>query len=231
MNIGKLAVTSLGLSLAFSVAHAALVTSSAGFISPTVVDFNAFVGGGYGFTLGPVAVGGGVTFTATGPNNSGIGAVLGNGGYGLGANGSWDTGTTAPGAYTGVDGADPATSMTYTLSSPVAAIGGFMNYAPGIISGYPLIEALDSSSAVLESYNLEALAPISTPGGYNDGAFRGIVRPSADIYAFRVVSAYAVLDDLTFARTVIPEPAETAMAGAALAGLGAVWLRRRNKKA
>lgn len=229
MNFGRLAVTSLGLSLAFSAAHAALVTSSAGFVSPTVVDFNAFAGGGYGFTFGPVAVGGGVTFTATGPNNSGMGAVLGDGGYGLGANGMWDTGTTAPGAYTGVDGDGTTSTMTFTLSSPVAAIGGFMNYVPGYVD-YPLIEALDSSSAVLESYNLEALAPISTPGGYNDGAFRGIVRPSADIYAFRVVSAYAVLDDLTFARTVIPEPAETAMAGAALAGLGAVWLRRRNKK-
>lgn len=229
MNVGKLAVASLGMSLAFSAAHAALVTSSAGFVSPTVVDFNAFAVGGYGFTFGPVAVGGGVTFTATGPNNSGMGAVLGDGLYGLGGNGDWGTGTTAPGAYTGVDGGDPATSMTFTLSSPVAAIGGFMNYVPGYVD-YPLIEALDGSNNVLESYNLEALAPISTPGGYNDGAFRGIVRPSADIHAFRVVSAYAVLDDLTFATSVIPEPAETAMAGAALAGLGAVWLRRRNKK-
>jgi hypothetical protein len=230
MNIAKLSVASLGLSLAFSAAQAALVTSSAGFVSPTVVDFNAFAGGGYGFTYGPVAVGAGVTFTATGPNNSGLGAVLGEGGYGLGSNGMWDTGTTAPGAYTGVDGDGTTSSMTYTLSSPVAAIGGFMNYVPGY-SGFPLIEALDSGSNVLESYDLELLAPISTPGGFNDGAFRGIVRPSADIYAFRVVSAYAVLDDLTFAGGVIPEPAETAVAGATLAGLGAILLRRRNKKA
>lgn len=195
-----------------------------------MVDFNAFAGGGYGFTYGPVAVGAGVTFTATGPNNSGMGAFLGQARYGLGANGEWSTGTINPGGFSGVDGGAPTSSMTYTLSSPVAAIGGFMNYAPGF-SGFPLIEALDSGSNVLESYDLELLAPISTPGGFNDGAFRGIVRPSADIYAFRVVSAYAVLDDLTFAGSVIPEPAETAVAGATLAGLGAILLRRRNKKA
>ena len=211
--------------------QAVLVTDATGFVSPLVADFSQFVGMGYNFTFGPVEVGVpvvafSVTFTATpaGGGNSGSGSVLGSGTYGLLGNGSWNTG---PGgnAYSGLD-ADTG-YMQYTFNtSPVAAVGGFVNYIPNEGFTSPVIEilALDLVT-VLESYDLSVFAPISTPGGLNEGAFRGILRPTADIGALRVSNAYIVLDDLTFSTTPIPEPGTLMLLGAGLAGMR--FLRRR----
>lgn len=64
---------------------------------------------------------------------------------------------------------------------PVHSVGAFMNYAPDPRYGPTYIDALDSSGNILESYELNSSAPISTPYGVDAGASRGITRSTADI--------------------------------------------------
>jgi hypothetical protein len=175
-----------------STAQADLMTSDVNITDATVIDFSdqgPFISSG-----GPVAIGSSVSrdidWFSTHSNSS-----IGNGTYGVTPNGQWEP---TRNGYTGVNISSGA--MTYQFNdSPVAVAGGFINYAPG--TGTPYIEVLDQNGDVLESYNLDADAPISTPDAIDDGAFRGIIRDQADIYALRVANAYIVLDDLTFSDT------------------------------
>jgi hypothetical protein len=64
---------------------------------------------------------------------------------------------------------------------------------------------------VLESYDLSVLAPISTLGTVNDGAFRGIALANNDIFLLRLPSGFSVIDDLTFSRASVPEPTTIAL--------------------
>lgn len=194
-------------------ARAALVTSADQLGNATVIDFSEF-SGNWLRTSGPVQIGNPVGrniewFTTYGDS------VIGNEGYGLSANGSWNSGRQG---YTGLNTASGA--MTFRFNdAPVSGVGGFVNYAtPGY--GAAIIEVLDQNGAVLESYDVTALAPISTPGATNAGAFRGIVRPQADIYALRLNNSYDVLDDLTFTSApAVPVPTLSTWAMLLLAGL------------
>ena len=184
--------------LAVSTLQAGLVTSVSEFpegAGTTVIDFSEF-SGPFLFTAGPVQIGDpaarDIEWFSTASNS-----VIGNGSYGLSTNGSWTSGRNG---YTGLN--TSSGSMTFRFNdSPVAGVGGFMNYAPGT-AATAIIEALDQAGEILESYDLIALAPISTPGGVDAGAFRGIVRAQADIYALRVSNAFDVLDDFTFTEEV-----------------------------
>lgn len=183
-----------------SAAQADLITSAAGITNPTVIDFSEF-NGAWLYTAGPVQIGNPVTrdieWFSTNSN-----AVIGNESYGLGDNGSWTSGRVG---YTGLN--TDAGSMTFQFNdAPVAGVGGFVNYAP-VSYGTPIIEALDQNGVVLESYDLVANAPISTPNGIDEGAFRGITRAQADIYGFRLLNAFDVLDDLTFTGVPVGPPA------------------------
>lgn len=184
--------------------HADLVQSAGEIPAATVIDFSEF-SGDFLFGAGPVQIGvpAGLDIEWFSSNTS---AVIGNGSYGLDDNGSWTIGRNG---YTGLN--TDSGSMTFQFNDgPVAGVGGFMNYAiPGY--GSAIIEALDQGGAVLESYDILALAPISTPNGIDEGAFRGIVRPQADIYGFRLLNAFDVLDDLTFTNVPAgpPEPVPT----------------------
>jgi len=215
----------LGLACGSEVSRAGLVTSSAAIPPPqTVIDFSQF-SGGFTFTAGPVQIGGLVGQDVTWETTT-ADSVIGDGTYGLADNGFWTAGRDG---YTGVN--TSTDSMIYRFNDgPVAGVGGFVNYAPG--TGTPVIAALGAGDAVLESFNLEAVAPISTPAGTDAGAFRGIVRANADIFALRVTGAFIVLDDLTFSETAIPEPSSAILAGLGLVGAAAFgWTRRRSSRA
>ena len=88
---------------------------------------------------------------------------------------------------------------------------------------------------MLESYSLTNLAPISTPYATDGGEFRGIVRNTVDIEAFRLSNAYIVLDDLTFGgysgesgiASPTPEPGSIGLAAAGLAALAFTIRRKR----
>lgn len=204
----------LAMALATSQSQAALITSASGISSPTVIDFSDK---GQQFTTGPTQVGGlvgqDVVFTASGPSGG-----FSYDGYGLVANGTWGSGMT----YAFIDNGDGASIRFAFNSGLVSAVGGFLNYAPGY-SGELLIRALDTNFNVLEEYNINQLAAISTPGELNGGAFRGISRANADIYAFELVGGVGVIDDLTF--SAVPVPAAVWLFGSGLMGL--VGMARR----
>lgn len=205
-------------------AGATLITSNAGFTSPSVIDFSQFAAacGSFGAAgcQGPLNVGAlvgeTVTFTGTPGFN---GAAVYNGGFGLIGNGSWNSGRN------GYVGDNSETSfMTFTFAAgPVSDVGAFVNYAPG--AGVARMEVLDALSFVLETHDVGVEAAISTPGGLNAGAFRGISHATSDIYAIRWSGAFSVLDDLSFSRNV-PEPGSLALLGLGLFGLA---FRRKRK--
>ena len=203
-------------------ANAALITSLADLADPTTITFAPFGGAGNRVNgVGPVQVGAEVGEDVVFTSTSGSSFVGDTVGYSLGGNGTW---TTAFGPFTGSN-ADPV-SMTYVFNDgPVNGVGGFLNYVPG--QGAVIIEVLDSLSNVLESFDLTT-APggaISTPGAINDGAFRGMLRVSNDIHAFRVRDNFIVLDDLSFSRAV-PGPGTLTLIILGLTGAG---LARRRK--
>ena len=119
--------------------------------------------------------------------------------------------------------------MTFSLPYEVNYVGGFRNYNFPLLDGSEIIDliitALDRDGDLLESYTLNTLAPISTPGGLNEGAFRGISRDTFDIAAFRVSNGFVVLDDLTF-HAAVPVPAALWLFGSGLLGLVAVAKRK-----
>lgn len=203
-------------------AQATLVTSDTGYSGP-FIDLSSRVGIGYGFTYGPVALPG-MTFTRDNtPNNSGNGAVLGQGGYGLASNGSFGGSAT----YAGTDGGTGFMHFTLT-GGPVASFGAYVNYAPGV-GDPPTIQVFGLGGVVLESYNLAVSAPVVTPGGFNAFEFRGIERATADIYGISFGGSYIIATG-TPNGNVVPEPSTYALMLAGLVGVGFV-ARRRSRRA
>jgi hypothetical protein len=199
--------------LTMGLAHASLITQSSDIPSPSVItDFSDLAGPSVP-TDGPVQVGNLAGVDITFSSNNPDGSFLGTGPYQLADNGTWDSSMTMAGIDVDALGFDPYT-MTFSFNSgPVSAVGGFMNYAVFDGSGFGdvIIAALAADSSVLEQWDITTGAPISTPGGLNDGAFRGILRPTADIFGFSVSNSAAVLTDLTFSSveapsTATPEP-------------------------
>jgi hypothetical protein len=182
-------------------AHAELVTAADDVDSPTVIDFSQFTERDGYFVGGlPVQIGDLVAEDVLWHSTHG-GSVIGTAGdppadsYNLVGNGHW---TGARGGFTGLNLGTGA--MTYTFRcGTVAAVGGLMNYAvPDFGAPNTRIEALDADGNVLEAYDVVVDAPIATPATNDAGAFRGIVRPTADIATLRVSNRFVVLDDLAF---------------------------------
>ncbi len=169
-------------------AQADFLTSSDSMVNPTVIDFEAQPT--VGNVPGPIQIGTpvGLDIEFSGIPNTGL---YTNTGWGLGDNGSWNR------TNLGVNDARPGSMLIAFNDGPVASVGGFMNHAPNFGADLE-IRALDAGMSVLEEYNVTSLAPIVTPGGVDDGAFRGISRLTPDIHYFEVVGYVQVLDDLTF---------------------------------
>ena len=227
MNI-KLAAAVAAISLTAaigvsSVASASTLVTTPGAYSGPTLDLTAFSNGSYNFTFGPVNVGPGMTFTSNnGGGNSGQGSVVGQGGYGLGANGNFGN----PATYIGIDsGTGYATIM---FSSLQTQFYGFWNYAPDN-GDNATISTVDSQGNVLESFDLTVLAPISTPNGYNQFAFRGI--DGTDQFSgIRFGGDYLLLAATAEGRATagVPEPATWAMM---IIGFGAAGSMIRRRKA
>ena len=103
--------------------------------------------------------------------------------------------------YVASAGRNDTNGMLFSFNDgPVSGVGGFMNYVVSATSqlDHLIITAYDSGMNVLERYNITNVADIVTPDGYNDGAFRGILRSSPDIAYFEVSGEGPVLDNLTF---------------------------------
>lgn len=201
-----------------------LTTSNAGYTGPGL-DLSAYANGNYNFTFGPEIVGG-YTFTAApgGGGNSGKGSVVGQGGYGLGSNGSFG----GDAVYIGVDSRTGYDNLMLN-SGPVSQLGFYMNYCPNCGGDDPTISALDSSGNPFESFDLATLAPISTPGGMNVFAFRGIADASADIYGLRFGGNYILVTGTANGETgAVPEPATWAMMLFGFGAIGFATRRRRN---
>ncbi len=207
--LGFLAVTG-------TASAATLLTSDAGYTGPGL-HIGSIGDPYYLFTGGPVALPGGVTFASTTTFS-----VIGSGGYGLAGNGS------SSGPIIGLNSSSD--TMTLTFDTAVASFGLGINYAPTFY-GTPVIAAYDGGGALIASYDLAALAPISTPGGLNAFAFRGIDGGGTAIKSFSLSGAYIIASASREAPPVVggtvPEPSTWAML---IVGFGFVGASMRNRR-
>ena len=196
-------------------ASAAVVSSISGGIVHSMPAIDYFGGG-------PQVFGPGITWSSTNLSNQG-GSVFGyTGGYGFAGNGYWDGGLgPMAGLNDSTDAYGVTDTMTFAFSSPVSAVGGFINYVPG--SANPTVLAVyDSGMNLIESYSTNVFISSNT----NDGLFVGFDIGVSNISYFTLTDNYVGITDLT---TPVPEPETYAML---LAGLGLLgFMARRSKGA
>jgi hypothetical protein len=213
--------------------QATLITSSAGFQNPIVIDFSQYSSCSFGSQgcAPPLNVGGlvgeVVNFTGT-PGFLGVSAYNAN--FGLESNGFWDN---ARNGFVGINNGQGSTGIfaRFTFAAGlVSSVGAFENYSP-TTGGSPILRALDTNGNILEQYNLSLLAPITTPNGSNQGAFRGIVRSTRDIAAIEFLDGFQVIDNLTFSHSLaatVPEPSTLLLAFIGLAIISISVVKQRS---
>lgn len=214
MNTCKfLVAAAISSSLLAAPAQAALTDDIADILSPHTITFDEFDGL---VGVGPTPVGGSVgqavTFTAS--LSSTLGAFISS----LGSNGDWGFGNSH--AATGDADNTGFGLLHYTFDDKVtSAAGALLNAFDG---GPIFLIAYGANTTILEAH----VVSVSTPGGFNEGAFFGIVRPNADIRAIAFGGTGLVMDNLTFT-TPVPEPETWAMMAVGLGLVGWVAARRR----
>ena len=211
-----------------TLAAGTLVTTEAGYTGREL-DLSAFANGSYNFTFGPIDVDG-FTFTAAPGGsggfpfggNSGLGSVVGQGGYGLGENGSFG----GDAVYIGVNSGTGYAQLLGTTG--YSQMGFFMNYAPGV-GDNATIWTLAADGSVINSFDIATLAPISTPGGFNDFRFRGVAYDDGtQIYGLRFGGNYLLLTGTADGIPGgVPEPATWAMLVLGFGLVGSTVRRRR----
>jgi hypothetical protein len=194
-------------------AGASVVTSIPG---GTVFPFPAvnYFGGG------PQTVATGITWSSTNVINQG-GSVFGNtSSYNFGINGIW-TGALGPmaGLNDNTDIYGVTDTMTFAFATPVAAVGGFLNYAVGF-STPTTIAVYDSSHTLIESFDLTFL----TSGGNDTGAFYGFQESTPNISYFTLTDNYIGIVNLTTGS--VPEPGSLLLIGTGLLGVIGYGRRR-----
>jgi hypothetical protein len=120
----------------------------------------------------------------------------------------------------------PRGELGFSLSMPVAGIGGFMNQfqVAGVTNNFTVL-AYDRDGNTLESYTVS----IDTDAdGYNEGRFVGIHREFADIWGYGFAGNNLVLDELTLTTTPVPEAGTLGMMAAGLGLVG--WLSARRRR-
>ena len=218
------AVFALGALTTAAQAAVTLVTDDAGYSGP-VIDLSAYANGQYNFTFGPITLPGGITLTAApgGGGNSGNGSVVGQGDYGLASNGSFGGDAT----YIGVDSRTGFVELAFDTA--VSSFGAYFNYAPGF-GDAPTLEAFDDMGMLIASFDLEELAPIRTPGGFNEFEFRGLVSDVANIARIRFGGSFLLLagspDGSLATMNPVPIPAALPLFVGAI-GAGSLVRRRR----
>ena len=174
---------------------------------------------------GPEDLGGGITWTSAND-----GSVYGYtdlyGQYCFNTNGCWD-GTLGPmaGLNSSFDVNGSTWAMTFAFSTPVAGVGGFLNYSPGG-STPTTIAVFDSTDTLIESYDLI----FTTDGSDNTGAFYGFLEASPTISYFRLTDNFVGITDLTIlaSDSEVPEPGSLLLlGGGALVLIGGLRRRRR----
>jgi len=188
------------------VCQASIITTDPGTGTTTV-----FTSTGLTQAPGPFTING---FSVNGSTD----VAFGNVPYGLGTNGAWTE-------FSFVAANSSTDSITFDLGASYSLAGGNINYStPHDPEGVnPTIDALAANgTTVLESYLLSDVAPISTPGGSNQTAFRGIARSQADIRFLRLSGDFITTHSLEVGQ--VPEPGTFALI---LGGLGLVFLGRR----
>jgi hypothetical protein len=179
---------------------AALVTSLPG---GTVIPMPY----GVYFGPGPITFGPGITWSSTNAVHGGIGgigdgSVFGSkGNYGFGPNGCW----AGFGPFAALNDAyisyNVTDTMTFAFSTPVSAVGGFINYAPD--GNTPTIIAVyDAGNNLIESAELSFL----TGGGTNTGFFYGFQQTSNTISYFRLTDNYIGITSITIEVISNPMP-------------------------
>jgi len=188
------------------ICQAGLITTDPGTGTTTTFTATGLTQG-----AGPVTVNG---FVVTGTN-----VAYGNAPYGLGNNGAWTS-------FSFVSPNSNSTSITFDLGALYGLVGGFMNYSIPITGLNPTIRALAADgTTILETDDLSTLAPISTPNGSNQGAFRGIIRSQHDIRFLNLSGDFIVTHTLEVGQ--LPEPGTL---GLILGGLSLILLARQKAR-
>jgi hypothetical protein len=161
-----------------------------------------------------------VAWSSTNGSNQG-GSVFGyTGTYGFGSNGNW-TGALGPmaGLNDSFDFYGVSDTMTFAFTTPVNAVGGFLNYYPDGITFPSTIAVYDSGGNLIESYDLSFL----TSGADDTGAFYGFLENGPVIKYFTLTDNYVGITSLTVGT---PEPSSLLLIGTGLLGIVGYGRRR-----